>query len=288
MIRYNETSQRLWLSRDFLALSDRAKLLWMFLLTGPIKTNLAGLYNAGIGTCTDHLRVSTDVFKRAFAELEERGMAEACWETNVIYLPRWIHHNRGPSNPNVLKGWLRVLSAIPDGMLKEKYVEDLKVMLVNNGSYLGMLDVWSEDNPIEYIPIVDGDDVPVPEVKKKNLAYVTIAEEYTTRVIEILNPAILSTPVKRGASIAGGADELRKLIEVDKVSVESVKEALEWVIESYDPSSSFSWLPNLISLASLRKKSKTNRQTKFDNILSSMESSTRKQSSGGYNKELFS
>jgi len=155
MIRYNETSQRLWLSRDFLSLSDRAKLLWMFLLTGPIKTSLAGIYNAGIGTCTDHLRVSVDVFKKAFAELEGRGMAEACWETNVIYLPRWIYHNRGPANPNVLKSWLRILSAIPDGALKEKFVVDLKELLAKNTTFFGILTDWIDNNPIDYIPIVE-------------------------------------------------------------------------------------------------------------------------------------
>ena len=284
-IRYNETSQRLWLSRDFLALSDRAKLLWIFLLTGPIKTSLAGIYNAGIGTCTDHMRVSIDVFKKAFGELEERGMAEACWETNVIYLPRWIYHNRAPANPNVLKSWFRILSAIPDGELKEKFVMDLKEMFSKNTNYFGLLEDWITDNPIDYAPIVEKAPK-VVEVNDKNMPYIEISRFYTEQVRDLLNPVSLNTEPKMANAITTGANEVRKLIETDKVSPDDLKETLRWVIDAYDPTNEFNWLPNLMSLASIRKKSKSNSLPKYDNIRSSMEMRGR-QTGSGHRSELF-
>jgi hypothetical protein len=285
MIRYNETSQRLWLSRDFLALSDRAKLLWIFLLTGPIKTSLAGIYNAGIGTCTDHLRISVDVFKKAFKELEDRGMAEACWETNVIYLPRWIHHNRGPANPNVLKSWLRILSAIPDGALKEKFVIDLRELLAVNTTFFGILTDWIDDNPIDYAPIVE-QEAEIVEVDTKNEPYIPISRYYIEQVKDILNPVSLNSEAKMANAITTGANEVRLLIEREKVDMEELKETLRWVIDSYDPSNDFTWLPNLMSLASIRKKSKSNSQIKYDNIRSSMAMRSR-QSGSDNNDEYF-
>jgi len=110
---------------------------------------------------------------------------------------------------------------------------------------------------------------------------------YTEQVKDILNPISLNTESKMANAITTGAKEIRLLIESDGVDMDELKETLRWVVDSYDPSNDFTWLPNLMSLASIRKKSKSNSQIKYDNIRSSM-AMRQKQSGSGHKEEYFS
>ena len=159
MIRYNEVSITTWISYDFKTLSPNGKLLWLYLLTGPVRLPIPGIYRSGVGTCTDDLGWGSDVFKKAFKELEERKMAIADWTFNVIMLPNWRKYNRAPANPNIFKSWLGMLDSIPDCDLKNEYVMILTELATDTGqdALVDLLDEWMSDRK---------DKLNRPEIKK--------------------------------------------------------------------------------------------------------------------------
>jgi hypothetical protein len=65
--------------------------------------------------------------------------------------------------------------------------------------------------------------------------------------------------------IKSGADELDKLMRIDKYDIETIQKVLEFVKNDDRPG--FNWGRNLLSLSSIRHKSKSNQNMKFVNIL---------------------
>ena len=62
MSRYRKVDQRMWADAKFLSLGDRAKLLWVYLLTGTSTTSLPGVIVAGRAQIAEHLGWSPEVF----------------------------------------------------------------------------------------------------------------------------------------------------------------------------------------------------------------------------------
>ena len=166
MIRYNEVSITTWISHDFKTMTEKGKLLWLYILTGPIRMPVPGIYKAGIGTCSDDTGWSSDICRKAFKELEDRNMVKTDWVSNVIYLPSWNKYNRPPANPNVFKSWLGMLDSIPDCDLKMEFIESMRFM----DQYEEMLDNWIDDRKHKFDR---------PEIKKPVKKLVKIDEKYS-------------------------------------------------------------------------------------------------------------
>lgn len=276
MVRYNEVSITTWISGDFRTLTPNGKLLWLYLLTGPIRMPIPGIYRAGVGSCTDDLGWSSDVFKKSFKELEQRDMARANWNVNVIYLPKWLKYNRPPSNPNVMKSWLGMLDAVPNCELKTDYIQTLSDMsMETNSQYSDLLEDWMKGrmNTLESYHS-DGNgkiDPQIKQVVKKDDKYAefeVIAREYTNGV-KVVFPKL--SYFKNGILdkfVTNGAKEIEKLHRLDGVSLSAIKEVLAWIVESYDETKDFNWLSNLQSLKSVRRRS-NNGNTKWENIIMS-------------------
>ena len=131
MSRYNEVYQCTWDSKDFKSLSKpepNAQTLWLFLLTGKIRTPLPGIYNVGLGALEDFLKWSRKSLTKCFQELSRNDMVKVDLDNNVIYLPNWDKWNK-PQNPNVLKGWLTLLDNIPNCEYKYLYYQQLKSLV---------------------------------------------------------------------------------------------------------------------------------------------------------------
>lgn len=115
--RYGKVEKRMWTDSKFIALSDRAKLLWNRLLTGPETSNLPGLIVAGRLQLAEAMGWSPESFDEAFAELSSKGMAKADWKLRVILVPKAINYNL-PQSPNVVLSWQEAWDATPDSNLK--------------------------------------------------------------------------------------------------------------------------------------------------------------------------
>lgn len=126
--RYRKTLTRMWGDEKFRELSrpqPNGQSLWQYLITGPHTTAIPGLFTAGELSLTEGLRWSLVGFRRAWKEVESRGMAEADWSARVVWLPNAIRHNE-PESPNVVKGWRQFLDEIPECDLKAKALSNLE------------------------------------------------------------------------------------------------------------------------------------------------------------------
>jgi len=98
-----------------------AQTLWIHLLTGPHKRSIPGIFRAGMGSLADDLEWESTDTKRAFAEIEELGMAIADHRARVIFIPNVVRYDP-PSRPNVVKGWAKQLATLPETLLKGLWV----------------------------------------------------------------------------------------------------------------------------------------------------------------------
>jgi len=287
MARYNEVSQRVWISSDFKKLSSDGKLLWLFFLTGPMKTPLPGIYHMGVGSCLDHIRWDRVRFLKSFEELQENGMVEADWDNNVILLPKWARYNRPPANDKVLKGWLNILDNIPDCNLKMRFIESLGEMCERYTEDKGSGN-WFESGMAEWEDKISSYDDAKPkrlvaDTKKKEkpkpkedskLVGVEVGEQYYEMSL-MYHTAVKSNLPTLSHLLNGqfektvfeGAIELEKLVRINNYTDEQIQSALKWAVDSYDEGASFNWLEVLQSLKGIRRKSK-NGLMKFENLLS--------------------
>jgi hypothetical protein len=114
----------MWGDRRFAGLTERGKLLWCYLLTGPDVTSLPGLLVVGRAHLAEAMGWDLRTLERVWAELSvsnEDGipMAEADWSSRVVWLPMAWKHNT-PANPSVVAGWKDAWRVIPECDLKER------------------------------------------------------------------------------------------------------------------------------------------------------------------------
>lgn len=123
MSRFRKVAAGTWGDERFRALSEPAKHLWLYLLTGNEVTSLPGILVVGRAGLAEALGWSPSRLDKAFAELEASKdaegvpMARADWRARVIWLPKGHRHNP-PANPNVIMGWKDLWRSVPECALK--------------------------------------------------------------------------------------------------------------------------------------------------------------------------
>ena len=117
--RYRILEPALWGQPRFRALTDTAKLLFLYVWTGRHTALVPGLYAVGQRALAEQLGWSLAKFQKGFAELERCGLAEADWQVGVVFVPDALHVEP-PANPSVVKGWKSSWSEIPECPLKAK------------------------------------------------------------------------------------------------------------------------------------------------------------------------
>lgn len=119
-MRYRTLDVRLWGDEKFRALSplkSSGQALFLYLLTNPNTTSIPGLYRAGAAGMAEELGWTTEGFHEAFREVMQQGLAEADFESRVIFIPNAIKYNK-PQSPNVIKSWSTHWDEIPECDLK--------------------------------------------------------------------------------------------------------------------------------------------------------------------------
>lgn len=116
MREYGQVQCHFWQSPEALAFSNEAKLLALYLLTGPHSNGL-GCYRLPDGYVTADFGWTQQTVSKAFQELFETGFAMRF--EHVVFIPKFLHWN-GISNPNVASARRKEFDALPAGEAKSR------------------------------------------------------------------------------------------------------------------------------------------------------------------------
>lgn len=103
---------RVWNDEKFVALTERAKLLWLFLLTHPNTRAYPGLFSFSVSETAERFGWTTSETTRLLDEVTTRKMARHDANLRLLLLPNAIKSNP-PASPNAAKAWGRALREFP-------------------------------------------------------------------------------------------------------------------------------------------------------------------------------
>ena len=122
--RYRKLYTRIWRHPAFAALTEREKIVALYVLTGP-QTNRIGLFHFSISMAGDDLRTLPRTFEKRLRKVCQTLNwffdAKAC----VFYIPSWFKWNP-PDGINVMKGNLKDLNDIPPCGLVDRFARNLE------------------------------------------------------------------------------------------------------------------------------------------------------------------
>ena len=124
MSRYRKIDPRIWNDEKFRTLSDRGKLVFLFLLTHPSMTSL-GAMRATIPGLAAELGWQEKAFREAFREGLSKGLFKVHEKASCVLVPNFLKYNR-PESPNVVKAWVVALDLIPECKLKVELIQQVK------------------------------------------------------------------------------------------------------------------------------------------------------------------
>ena len=119
--KYRKVSTHIWNDQKFRALSERAKLSFLFIITHPHMTPL-GAIRANLPGLAFELGMETKAFAEAFAEVLAQGMAKHDEKGLLIWFPNFLRHNP-PESPNVVKSWVGGYNDLPECDLKTHLIK---------------------------------------------------------------------------------------------------------------------------------------------------------------------
>ncbi|WP_051261523.1 hypothetical protein [Desulfovibrio inopinatus] len=108
---YGVVYSKFWLREDVMELSDKARLLFLYLLTGP-HTTPSGCFRLPQGYAAADLGWGMRTVSKRFEELSSKGFVLCCPNTDWILIPNFLKHNPIP-NPNCGKSIARQLELLP-------------------------------------------------------------------------------------------------------------------------------------------------------------------------------
>ena len=124
--RYRKIFSRLWPHPGFKALKPSARLLALYVLSGP-QTNGIGLFRFSVATAAEDLGVGVESVRKGLADLSVTFDWRFDADARVIYIPSWWRWNQ-PINPNVLTGNLKSLSEIPPCGLVDAFAKNMGIL----------------------------------------------------------------------------------------------------------------------------------------------------------------
>lgn len=122
---------RTWEDKNFLSLSQDARYLWFFLLTGPHITWLPGLIKTGPASMSEELDWGLEEIWDCMDEIKKRGMIYVDDVNRVIMIPNALKYNPPLTNAQI-KFWRYNFNRIKDCKLKSDW---LKMLFEQLGNY---------------------------------------------------------------------------------------------------------------------------------------------------------
>ncbi|MCA8996745.1 MAG: hypothetical protein KDA80_07165 [Planctomycetaceae bacterium] len=135
MARYRKVDPRIWNDAKFSSLGDRAKFVFLMILTHPHLTSL-GAMRATIPGLAAELGWSVEAFGEAFREVTEKGLVEHDEKASFVGLPKYLKYN-GPESPNVVKSWENAVDLIPECELKHQLFQRVKAFVEGKSKGFG-------------------------------------------------------------------------------------------------------------------------------------------------------
>jgi hypothetical protein len=127
--RYRKIETRLFGDAGFRKLSKPqpcGQYLLLWFLAGPATCIIPGvIFNFGPAGLSEMLGWPLEGFNKAFKEVSDQGFAEADFDAPLIFIPSAVAFNL-PQSPNVVTGWGRTFTEIPDCELKAVVWQTLK------------------------------------------------------------------------------------------------------------------------------------------------------------------
>jgi hypothetical protein len=127
MARFRKIDSRILNDEKFCALSDDAQLIFLTLLIHPHMTSL-GAMRANLCGLAAEKRWSFAKFRKAFAQIASKGMAQYDDKASFLWLPNFLKYNR-PENPNVIKSWTASYDLLPECALKKQLLNRVKELV---------------------------------------------------------------------------------------------------------------------------------------------------------------
>lgn len=128
MSLYRKVHVQMWGDAKFRRLSQNAKFLWLYLLTGSDTCPIPGVIVAGRAALAEAVGLSPEAFREAFREASSQGMVKADWEARVVWLPKAVKHNP-PESPNVVRSWQTHWELVPECALKGEIYASLSAAM---------------------------------------------------------------------------------------------------------------------------------------------------------------
>jgi hypothetical protein len=149
MSRYRKIDPRIWNDEKFRELSDKAKLVFLMLLTHPNMTAI-GAMRGTVAGLAEELAWDLEAFRIAFRDVLAKGMAEHDQKACLIALPRFVKYNR-PESPNVVVAWSGALDLLPECALKNHVVARAAAFArgMNKGFAEALPEAFAKTMPIQ-------------------------------------------------------------------------------------------------------------------------------------------
>ena len=144
--RYSKVFVKIWHSKDFRAISEDGKMLFMYLLSSPHR-NMGGFYYLPLPYLCYDVGLDEKRITKALQELADRDMALYDFDTQVVLIKKWFCYNP-IENENQAKGLNKQLAEIPKSKLFKPFVNCVKEYCKYIESILKGFDIPSE-NPSE-------------------------------------------------------------------------------------------------------------------------------------------
>lgn len=114
---------RLWNDRRFLSMSDRGRLLWLYMLSAP-STPIPGVLITGRARAAEDLNWSPQGVGEGVSEIERTGM-QFRWQGRLLWLVNSIKH-QPVAGPNAIRAWAVFWDDIPNEPIKHELWQALE------------------------------------------------------------------------------------------------------------------------------------------------------------------
>lgn len=130
MREYGQVQCAFWTSQDFRETSDEARLLALYLLTGPHSNGL-GCYWLPEGYAQADLGWPSETLSKGFEELFRNGFCKRCESTHFVLIFRYLKWNP-VTNPNVAKARIAEFERVSK---KSEVFNDLVSSMISYGNH---------------------------------------------------------------------------------------------------------------------------------------------------------